>query len=189
MALKWHHPALEIDFAGPSFARRLNRTRVVSLVAGVVGLLAVGLAVDDAFDLLRQHETVDAELTVIGQQIVVVTRSRPVASRLALGMPEADDINAKIARLNLPWSELFQALESATPTNVSLLEITPDARKRTVTGVAEVAGSEDMLRYMSRLGSQPFFSSVVLSRHETNLTDPNKPLRFHFTAQWERATK
>ena len=189
MALRSRHRAWEIDFAGPSFRRSLHRIRVVPLIAGLVGLFAAGWAVDDVLDLLQRDETVNEELAAIRHQLAVRTRLHPVAFEPTLSVPETDNINAKVAQLNLPWKELFQALEAATPNNVALLELTPDARKHIVTGVAEAAASDDMLGYMSRLGGQPFFSSVMLSRHETNLTDSNKPLRFHFTAQWGRATK
>ena len=189
MALRWGHRAWDIDFAGPSFGRSLHRIRAVPFIAGLVGLLAVGWAVDGALDVLQQDNVVNEEVAAIRHQLAVRARLQPVASGPALSGPETDNINAKVAQLNLPWNELFAALEAATPTNVALLELAPDARKHIVTGIAEAAGSDDMLKYMSRLGGQPFFSSVMLSRHETNLTDPNKPLRFHFTAQWGGAIK
>lgn len=189
MAMRRHHAGWDIDFAGPSLQRSLWRMRVIALVAGLAGLSTVGWAVTDFIDLLQRNATLDAELAAVGQRLAARARVHPAVSRLALSQPETDDINGKIARLNLPWNELFQALESATPASVSLVELTPDARKNIVTGVAEAAGSDDMLGYVARLGSQPFFSSVLLNRHETNLTDPNKPLRFHFTAVWARETK
>ena len=46
-----------------------------------------------------------------------------------------------------------------------------------------------MLGYVATLSAQPFFTSVLLSKHETNTQDPNRPLRFQFEARWGQAVQ
>jgi Tfp pilus assembly protein PilN len=84
---------------------------------------------------------------------------------------------------------VFQAVESATPASIALLELAPDVKQHAIKGVAEAKSSDEMLDYITRLGSQSLFKAVVLTRHEINDRDPNKPLRFQFVAAWERTEK
>ncbi|HZV65151.1 MAG TPA: PilN domain-containing protein, partial [Telluria sp.] len=60
----------------------------------------------------------------------------------------------------------------------------PDARKRTMRITAEAKTSDDMIAYVEQLKQQELFAAVVLTRHEINDQDPNKPIRFQLDAQW-----
>jgi hypothetical protein len=41
-----------------------------------------------------------------------------------------------------------------------------------------------MVGYVEELKQQELFSSVMLTRHEINEQDPNRPLRFQLEAVW-----
>jgi Tfp pilus assembly protein PilN len=97
---------------------------------------------------------------------------------------EAAAVNAAIVRLNLPWPEVFDAVERATPDSVALLSLEPDARQDVIRVVAETGSTAEMLRYVERLKQQPFLAEVFLVRHEIDSQNSNLPLRFQVEAHW-----
>ncbi len=175
-----------IDFAPPTLYRSLALTRPVTWLAVVAGLaLCIGAAV------MAQRSTMQASHWEAKRQAAIAQHA-PVRPARATTQPipagQATAVNAMVARLNVPWRDLFQSIESATAGDrIALLEITPDPARHTLKGTAEARNSEDMLAYMTRLAAQPFFAAVTLTSHEINLQDPNRPLRFQFAAQWRDA--
>ena len=41
-----------------------------------------------------------------------------------------------------------------------------------------------MFGYLATLNHQSFFYAVLLTRHDINEQDPNRPIRFQFEAEW-----
>jgi len=110
---------------------------------------------------------------------------KPAAKAVVIPEARALMVNAAIQQLNLPWSDLFDAIEAATPANIALMSIEPDAKKQLIKGSAEALSSDDMIAYIEQLKKQPLFVHVVLIKHEVNQQDPYKPFRFEFSAQWK----
>jgi Tfp pilus assembly protein PilN len=101
-----------------------------------------------------------------------------------VGEPEAAAVNGAISQLNLPWRALHDAVRAATPSNIALLALEPDAKKRVLRITAEAKNSDDMLAYVAALGQVTLFGTVTLVRHEILEQDPNRPLRFQLDAAW-----
>lgn len=180
--------ASRIDFAGPSFLRSVLQTGPLAWLLLAAGLAACGAAGFSAYALLQEEHAREAEIARLSRWRQ--TLARPAAPRAEpIAAQQAKAVNDIVARLNLPWSEVFASIESATPATIALLELRPDPERHAVRGTAEARSSDDMLAYIAKLGQQPFFSSVLLSKHEVNEQDPNKPLRFQFVAEWERNRK
>ena len=120
------------------------------------------------------------------QQRVLAATQGPAPWRPAPIAPaQAAAVNAAILQLNLPWRDLQDALASATPPDVALLALEPDARKRVLKITAETTSSDAMVAYVAQLKQQELFGTrVQLLRHEINALDPNKPLRFQLEARW-----
>lgn len=107
-------------------------------------------------------------------------------------------MNQALRALNRPWFPLWDALErvSAAPgIQVAILEIRPDtAASEQETGepglrlLAESKDSAHMLGFMRQLRNEPFFVSAVLTSHQVNAQDPNKPLRFDVWLRWMEAS-
>ncbi len=95
------------------------------------------------------------------------------------------EINAAIQQLNLPWSDVFDAIEEATPASIALMSIEPDAKKQLLKGEAEALNSDDMIAYIEQLKKVALFSHVDLVKHEVNEQDQFRPIRFEFEAQWK----
>lgn len=174
---------IQIDFAPPSLHRAVARTRPYAWLAALAGVALCVSAMAVGYGTMQQAgEWQRRRLALREQQ----ARNTPPAARTApVTEAQASAINNTIARLNLPWRDLFQAIEAGTPADrIALLELSPDPTRHAIKGSAEARNAEDMLAYITRLGTQPFFTSVVLTRHEINEQDPNRPLRFQFVAEW-----
>ncbi len=82
-----------------------------------------------------------------------------------------------VGQLNTPWSELMDALETATPDDVAVVAIEPDTRQARVRLQAEARNLDTLLAYAKRLDMLGAFQGVSLVKHETNDQDPNRPVR------------
>ena len=174
-----------IDFAPPSLRRTLFRTpgRVAALLLafGCLGLVAV----TQLSAYREQREQLDALHAALAARSLAA-RPVPVSTQPKLALPEAQvqAVNNAVMQLNLPWRDLVDAVRAATPANVALLALEPDAKQRSLRITAETRNSDDMLAYVARMQEQAWFASVVLTRHEIAEEDPNRPLRFQVSAQW-----
>lgn len=174
-----------IDFAPRSLRRTL--LRVPPRFAGLLFCTAC-LCFVMATALIRyQDERADLEAL----QAAIAARSntpRPlmVAAQPASTIPQAQAqaVNDAVMQLNLPWRDLVEAVRAATPGNVALLALEPDAKRRTLRITAEARDSDDMLAYVAKMEEQGWFQSVALVRHEVAEQEPNRPLRFQISAQW-----
>ncbi|MCA1323582.1 PilN domain-containing protein [Herbaspirillum sp. alder98] len=122
------------------------------------------------------------------QQSLARQQERQLPSRREdIPAERANAVNQAVSQLNLPWRDVLDALELATPGSIALLSMEPDAVKRTLKCVAEARDGEAMLAYLEQLKRAEFFDSVVLLRHELVEKDPGKPIRFQFDAHWPMA--
>ncbi|UVW29954.1 PilN domain-containing protein [Massilia sp. H6] len=176
---------LHIDFAPRSLHRTLFRTpgRIAFLAVAFGCLLLVAATHWSAYR--EQREQLDALHAALAARSLAA-RPHQVSERSKPALPEAQvqAVNNAIMQLNLPWRDLVEAVRAATPPDVALLALEPDARQRSLRITAETRTSDDMLAYVARMQEQGWFASVVLTRHEIAEEDPNRPLRFQLSAQW-----
>ena len=129
-----------------------------------------------------QHERAELDAALAARpQAHAPTRSRASEAQMAA-------VNRAVHHLNLPWPAVLDALEAATPANVALLALEPDARERRLKVTAEAATPEAMLAYLNRLATRPALEAVRLVRHEVREQAPMQPVRFWFEAQWVEPT-
>ena len=175
---------LRIDFAPPSLARTwFHTSRPSRALAGIALILAVGAGVQ-VWRLMEQRRIDAEQVARVVQHHAVPVQTAPVAAKVTVSVAQAAAVNAAVLQLNLPWRDLHDAIQAATPATVALLALEPDARKHLVRITAEVRGSDDMIGYIEQLQQQAWFTNVALTHHETNDADPNKPIRFQVDAQW-----
>lgn len=89
-----------------------------------------------------------------------------------------------LERARLPWHALFSALESADGSDVALLAVTPQPQRRQVKIHAEARHLAAMLAFQRQLQQHPSLAQVVLVDHTVVDDAPEKPVRFHLSAQW-----
>ncbi|HYD82015.1 MAG TPA: hypothetical protein VEC06_19605 [Paucimonas sp.] len=177
---------LDIDFAPRGGYMFPGRLHPAAWLAGAIALAAGAYAGSTLFDLARRHQELASEVRQARMQLSRQSMHRQPSPPAAVPEPQARTVNAAIAQLNLPWRDVFDAIEAATPATIALLSLEPDAAKQVVRGTAEAKNGDAMIAYIEELKKQPFFAFVVMTRHEVNLQDPNKPLRFQFEAQWSK---
>jgi Tfp pilus assembly protein PilN len=120
----------------------------------------------------------------------LATQNKPQRSRPAMAADtpetqgEAKLANEITAQLNLPWNELFSAIERAPTVDVALLAIEPDAVKHTVQISAEARNFAAMLAYLKALDTGGKLSNIYLQNHQVQAQDPNHPVRFGLVASW-----
>lgn len=180
---------LYVDFAPRSVWRTIVRIGRISWVFGGIGFMLWASAAITSFHLAKQHGAAEIELRRLQAELERRTAPKPLPKRMAIPDAQAGAVNSAIAQLNLPWREVFDAVESATPATIALLALEPDAKKHLVKGMAEAKSSDGMIAYIEQLKQQAFFGAVILTKHEINEQDPDKPIRFQFEAQWAEATR
>lgn len=90
------------------------------------------------------------------------------------------------ADIRRPWGELFQAVEAAQTDDIALLSFNPDAARGVVRITGEAKRREAVLAYMDRLGRGRVLSNVVLVEDQVQQQDPERPVRFTLSADWQR---
>lgn len=176
---------LHIDFVPTSLMLALSRIRAVTCALAIVTLIGCLFFIADGVGLWRKHVTDQ----VVLQQLIAQQHERlariPVVQKKSVPAAEITAVNAVIAQLNVPWRDLMDAVERATPSDIALLALEPDASKQSLKGTAEAKDPAGMIAYIESLQQQDFFSDVALLRHETNEADNHKPVRFQFDLHWQ----
>ncbi|GGC83335.1 hypothetical protein [Undibacterium terreum] len=180
---------IRVDFAPPSLRRRIASASIFTWLLLVAGL---SLSASAAWSINGFVESYEAQATTIARLQTKLSRRTlavPVVEKITIPEPQAIAVNHAIAQLNLPWRDVLDAIEAATPKTIALLALEPDAKRNLIKGSAEAKSSSEMIAYIEELKHQAFFVSVILNKHEINERDPNKPLRFQFEVQWAEDAK
>jgi Tfp pilus assembly protein PilN len=180
---------MHIDFAPPGVARSLFRTpRQTWAAIGAVSLTGIVLLFA-RFDLHELEWKVALLRAQAQAQVRTQAQARTAPELVRPPVPEAQAaaVNAAVQQLNLPWRALHDALQASTPANIALLALEPDAKKSSLRITAEAKSSDDMIAYVEQLQKADWFTTVLLSRHEINEQDPNRPIRFQIDALWRPA--
>lgn len=152
------------------------------LLLGLIAALSAGLRL---WLLNQRIELMHQTLADIRQRVDQRTEKPRPAVKSSILPPQVATINNAVRQLNTPWVDLLDALESASDQRIALFEIRPEAVTRQLLGSAEARNSDDMVRYIERLKSQPMFSAVLITSHQINEQDRNKPMRFEFSVTWK----
>lgn len=121
-------------------------------------------------------------------QSVQQAQRRPSAARdgaSTLTAAQAAAWNQIARQLNIPWAQLLDALENATPPDIALVAIEPDARRASIRLQAEARALEPLLAYPGALRASGLFDDAVLVKHETNEQDGAKPMRLSLDVRFK----
>lgn len=97
---------------------------------------------------------------------------------------EVNNANEVLRQLSVPWEELFQALEFAGGTTVTLLALEPNVENRQVKISGESKNFKALMSYITRLQEQPVFGAIYLQSHQVQQRISDKPVRFSILATW-----
>lgn len=164
------------------FSRRGHRPGILGAglaLAAVCGFLGAAweylAATAENRDLTRQVEAASHSRQIAGA-------ARPVPATLS--EPAIAAINEAIAQLNLPWADLFAAIESELPKAVALLALEPDSRRQVLKIVAKARTPDDMLGFIAKLDAGQQFAEVTLLKYEVDGEDAGAAVRFVLQARW-----
>src|ERR1700754_3415033 len=175
---------LHIDLAPVSARRQLYRSHPLMRVLALAALIACVIAGLRAQKLLDRLDILERQQERIASHNAQAARSRATVSSQPIDAKQGAAVNAAVARLNLPWDDILDAVEAATPPKVALLSITPDPGRALLRIEAEGSGSADGLAYVRAMDHQPLFERVDLVRLELAKDHTDGVMRFQIEAQW-----
>jgi len=174
---------IELDFLHPA-GRGFALSRLL-LAAGAIALLT---AIGYQRELGRQVTVRQAELE---QLRGLASRSLPRLTERDADTPELRDqikkANGVLQQMNIPWGDLFAAIESAEDAQVALLAVQPDPRSSSVLIGGAARTLPAIFEYMAHLERTGRLRDVVLTSHEVKTKEPGQPVAFTLNAAWQDA--
>lgn len=146
------------------------------LLAGIGATLGVGW----------QSWRLDAALA---EESARAAKLKPPAAQRAVSRapaPTPSEVLAAREALALPWSRLLSGLETVQSPRIALLALDADGRKPEATVTAEARSLRDVLAYVERLKREAGFRRVVLTSHQVQEDDPQRPVRFVVRLGWRQ---
>lgn len=162
---------LNIDFSG----KRQSTTGWAVLLVMLVIAATVMVTWESTQTFLEYQQSTQA---------LAGARLQAKPSIATISPKQIDAINRVIRQLNLPWKELFAAVEGNLSERIALLALEPDASNRILRINAEAKSPEDMMDFVGAVEKEGLFLSATLIRHEINDSDRNRPYRFALEASW-----
>ena len=178
---------LHVEFAPATVAAHVWRLPLwvwPLLLAGTVVVVAAG------WKVLSIQQRLEAAKALMAEDQRRLIQARGKATRDAVpsvSAAQATAINAAVRQLNVPWTDLLEALEAAGSKKVAYLEVRAEPGTSRLLVSAEVRSSDDIITYVSRLKKEQIFTNVLLSGHQVSEADGNRPIRFELVAVWRDA--
>ena len=150
-------------------------------------LLLIGLALwgEMSFSYIRLHQEMKGlEKELIRNGLAgKSSKYKGVASYTPEEIPQAQDT---IARIAIPWGDLFRAVESVKVQRIALLALEPDPKTGTLQLRGEAGDLPALLTYIARLSQTKSLHEVYLLHHEIGQGgNAQRPVTFTISAHWE----
>lgn len=172
--------AIKLDFAERQSA--LRRAGFVLFVSAVAVAAYVGHAYVQESSELQNWEAKWSSLQKAHHTDTDVGQGKKADwERLQTELKIANKV---VARLAMPWGDLFREIETSVDENVSLLNVEPDTEKSELRIMAEAKNFTAMLDYIKRLRASEVFKDAHIQSHQVQVSDPQKPVRFMVNAKW-----
>lgn len=157
------------------------------LAAGVAVASAVALdwqaADDDAAHWAGQAEHWQSMARRAGG-----SRTNASAADVAALQPQVEAAARAVARLGMPWGDLYRSLEESQDETVALLAVMPNAEKGELRLSGEAKDFAALRAYLRRLGASTALADVRLLGQEVKQSDAQHPVVFSIAATWRRPT-
>ncbi len=171
---------LLLDFAGPQ-----KRARGPGLAAIAIAAVLFSLVLLQSDMNAERIAALEAELLTLG---IDRQAERLHEGRKPKRSGDLDDrvkkANNVIRLLSPPWEDVFRTVEALNGKDIAVLSLEPDPSSAQVRVGAEARNTQAMIDYLERLRTSETLSPAILQSHQIMSEDPNKPIRFSFTASW-----
>lgn len=172
-----------------AFALDFKQRPAVAMRRVGVGVLVVALAAavflgEGVWRESQRHAAATARLERAAQ------RSKGPQPGVGKRAPDAETLlaarrGAAVAeQLDVPWVDLFGALEAADAHPLGLLSMTPNARDGSLRVSGEARSTADLLAYVERLAAQHALMQVHLIGYHSALRDGVPVVAFSLAASW-----
>jgi type IV pilus assembly protein PilN len=94
---------------------------------------------------------------------------------LKLLIDEVEYINSVIERETFSWTVLLTGLEASVPPNISIVQISPEFKNKTVMVSGMARSMNDVLKFVDELGRSKHFMDVFLLRHKETIVKKGTP--------------
>jgi Tfp pilus assembly protein PilN len=151
-----------------------------------IGAAVLILALAVAGDMVLRYREARHELTALdaAQGLLNADRRPQRAVPKERLDEEAKVIDATVRQLTLPWAQMIEAVEAASSSEVTVLQLQPETQQRSLRLTAEAKNREAMVKYMRRLGETRVLSGVHLVNHHVQVEDPSRPIQFGVQASF-----
>jgi len=161
-----------LDFDFHARPRRPGRLGIALALAGVATLAW-------AWSNLQAARATEAGLTL---QIAALEQARPRAAAKPAAradtIAQATQTNIK-AQLAYSWQPAFDALATARSSKIALVSLDAIQAKSHMKLVAEARQLADAVKFIEVLQQQPGIKRAVLTQHEVQADEAEKPVRFN----------
>jgi Tfp pilus assembly protein PilN len=151
-----------------------------------IGASVLILALAVAGGMVLRYRDVQHELAAVDAAQGLLNADRRPQRAVSKGQldEEARIIDATVRQLNIPWAQMIEAVETASSSEVTVLQLQPETQQRSLRLTAEAKNREAMLRYVRRLGETRALSGVHLVNHHVQVEDPSRPIQFGVQASF-----
>jgi Tfp pilus assembly protein PilN len=153
------------------------------------GLLGMGVVVF-GLALYQQHRVTTEKAGLVWQQKNLERLENRHLPQIHLtaesnASPDANKrANEVLKQLNQPWDGLFVALERALIPGISVLSVSPDAHKSTVTIKGLAQDGDHIIDFVEQLQASKTLAGVHLLNQEAMPEEKKLPLSFTLSANW-----
>jgi hypothetical protein len=158
---------------------RARSNTATGLLLLLTGLLSAAWIVDTYNSAKIEQQRIKSELAQSAKP-----QDSPLGNIDQEAKQQLQQASSVIEQLSFPWNKLFQAIEENSGEDMALLSIQPDLAARTVMLDAESRNWSGMVSYIKRLEEDRFFSNVHVVSHQTQQSDPQRPVRFKLSCTW-----
>lgn len=173
---------LSLDFA--SAQRPLAGPRLgLGLALLAAGAIALGAAGWEYYEQTLANASLQARRDQLAER---VERKRPAAllsPDLAL---QAEQAGAAYAQLQVPWEEIFHALEAARGADIALLSLSADAGKQEIALSGEARDFAALSAFADTLSASPLFRKASVANHKFSDGAPPIVVKFDLALGWRR---
>ncbi|MEQ1488900.1 MAG: PilN domain-containing protein [Methylotenera sp.] len=163
----------------------LHQTSALATALLLVGSLLSGAVFYYYQQIISNTKLVQSDIEQLTQPVKSLKKSRALPTNDVTEDVKTKAMNAAIADILLPWSALFNALESATPTAIKLIAVEPNSKKRTVRITALAQNNDVMMAYVDNLVQQNTLSNIALVSQEVTELSGQQAIQFAIEAVWK----
>jgi hypothetical protein len=164
------------------FVERRTRSPLLSGVLLTLGLVAAGAVLLACRIDLQRRDGLELRLAALTNAVHSSPEQEARAAREAAASSKTEQ------ELATPWTSLLAELEAASKDSagqVSVLAVEPDHAKHKVHVNGESQNLALAIAFVQRLQMSHALKFPMLDSHELRADDPQHPVRFELTADWQ----